>query len=681
MGWVLVASASAALCAPAPAATAQVGPGLDFAQSGVVSVTWEAVEKGEAISLCNGADKEATEPKATLAGFRFKREKEDIAPTEAIEAQVPTKRIPAGDCGEVVLKPVSEGTVVDTGSYKGTVVAVSPGFGVASVEVEITKSAEVKPAVVSGATETLGLNAVNSFTEKSLEVKEGSVLLLKGAVGDQEKLSIGEDCEKPAEGESWDTTTCPFIGNLYKDSSIIQVYVAGRVRSEDEVQRLPVRLSSSGHAVGTYEGSLDPAGTGDKEEAVKVKLTVEDDWLWAVLALLLGTAIALGVQLWSGRYRPKLELQKRGKEIAGAYGSAIEKLTAPAGTVIKLDEAKVGQYATDVESAITNYGKSVLLFDKTSDAYKEIEGSIALAEADAKVLGDADGLGASLTALRTAVDEAKDLLKKRAVKDAFELLASAEAPLQSGELGVGDATERSKLAGTLTSTLGKWRKLAERVLDDEAWLFALAQRAEDSTPKPMSDADKATLNDAAMRLLGVHNELFQIAEDADLERLRTSNRIETSFGQLSYLGAKYRVDRPPKTAAVPTKDTMDDEVVRTFGGAVDLDNPTDAKGAEVVPRKLITREASAAQLPKKLLLFAGDSAMLLIGLAVAIVTGLSLFYFGKTFGTCEDYLTVIVVGTAAQTVAKAILDNLSAFAHDFGPTMPLKPPEAKVATA
>jgi hypothetical protein len=71
--------------------------------------------------------------------------------------------------------------------------------------------------------------------------------------------------------------------------------------------------------------------------------------------------------------------------------------------------------------------------------------------------------------------------------------------------------------------------------------------------------------------------------------------------------------------------------------------------------------------PKKLSSLILDVLALVGAIAVSIIAGLSLFYFGKSFGTLEDYLTVIFAGTAAQVVSKAILEKLSVFVHDISP--------------
>jgi ABC-type Fe3+-siderophore transport system permease subunit len=59
-----------------------------------------------------------------------------------------------------------------------------------------------------------------------------------------------------------------------------------------------------------------------------------------------------------------------------------------------------------------------------------------------------------------------------------------------------------------------------------------------------------------------------------------------------------------------------------------------------------------------------DIGVVGLAFATAIVTSLTAFYFGEPWGTTEDYLTVILIGTAAQTVLKAVTDSLEQRAAD-----------------
>jgi len=51
----------------------------------------------------------------------------------------------------------------------------------------------------------------------------------------------------------------------------------------------------------------------------------------------------------------------------------------------------------------------------------------------------------------------------------------------------------------------------------------------------------------------------------------------------------------------------------------------------------------------------------ILAAASGMVTALTGFYFGKTFGTWVDYVTVIFVGTAGQAFLKPVMDALIQF--------------------
>jgi hypothetical protein len=61
-----------------------------------------------------------------------------------------------------------------------------------------------------------------------------------------------------------------------------------------------------------------------------------------------------------------------------------------------------------------------------------------------------------------------------------------------------------------------------------------------------------------------------------------------------------------------------------------------------------------------------------------VIGGLAAFYFGKTWGTVEDYLIVIFAGTGAQLVITAVLDHFSTFLHDLAPVASRTPAQITV---
>jgi hypothetical protein len=120
--------------------------------------------------------------------------------------------------------------------------------------------------------------------------------------------------------------------------------------------------------------------------------------------------------------------------------------------------------------------------------------------------------------------------------------------------------------------------------------------------------------------------------------------------------------------AIGTHELEDIGYLSTEGDALTFDEVL----AE--PVGVVVEPAKPAKLPEpRRLRIVGDCLALATTVAVSIVAGLSTFYFTASFGTFEDYLTVIVIGSAAQTLLKAVLNQTSILLHDIAPTSPAVP--------
>lgn len=676
MGWglcLIVAAFTAQACLSAPAA-AKSSRGIAFLQ-GSLTVGWKQLEAGKKVRVCNGG-RTAAQLDVRLAGFGFRH---TDAQSQAVSAYRPRKvlemtapsRVRAGRCTHLLLEPAEPRVVVDPGEYAGMVVAAAVGLGVIRQKLTILGPGQAsKPATVSGAVDVQRLDAVNSFPDHDSGLASPDLLLdLPGE--DAPPLALGAGCRELASGE-W-SDECAFIGNLYKDDDVIHVYVAGSVGVEKGVARLPIRIEGA-DAVGDYEGGLDPAGNGAEDEIVKVELSLTDSVLFAILALFVGAALGAAIKLWSGRWRLKHKLTQRAGSLAERYGAAASK----AG--VKLAVESVSHYVVKVDEAISRYSWSTLVFDTNSDGYKQIDGSLAKAEDDLRLLADHDGLCDALAELEKDVSAVEGLLvENRLVKEVPELLTRARALLEDHTYAVGDAIARSQEAKELGGALDLWCSLADRILGDEALLTALGLHAEEQGRKPAGPAQKA-LGELVVSARALHEELFRATGREDLERLRASGRLEGLHSRIAILAEEAGVERPEQAPAelLSTRQTnvvskgLRDKF-KTGRAAVKLDEA--AGTAHYEP-------ASAVEMPnRKFRLVFLDVLVLLAAASAAAVGGLAAFYFGKNWGTREDYLVVIMTGTASQLLITAVLEHFSTFMHDLAPIASATPAKVTVVSS
>ncbi|HZL48791.1 MAG TPA: hypothetical protein VFC30_07240 [Solirubrobacteraceae bacterium] len=463
------------------------------------------------------------------------------------------------------------------------------------------------------------------------------------------------------------------LGNLYQNSNLVRVSVDGpsRVNRGKGVQEVPIALHGFQHSVGTYEGTLTLPGS---TQAIKLKVTAKDAWWCAVIALLLGAVLALLTQLWNGRWQPRSVLVERATGLTSRYGPNPVR----GHDRVEMDRAKLEKYIKGVTEAVERYAESVVLIDTTSDAYKAIDASLKLAEADAAVFAGPGGLKPVLDQLEAEVETTTQVLRRVQVTDVPEILKAASALLGGDKLGVGGASKRVKESEQLLPVLIAWRELADNFANHVVSLKVLASKAN------LEKQDlKDDLTDLGVKMSGLRQQLFEAKDAADLGALRSTGRLWTALDSVALLGQKHKAGPyDPRDFDKLKKDASGNlDMKAASGQGLKAIGYSAEQGAaftfdEVIddPAGVVIEPAKPATLPeRKRLRILGDRIALGVTIVVSIVAGLSTFYFTKSFGTFTDYLTVIVIGTAAQTLLKGVLNQTSILLHDIAPSSPAVP--------
>jgi hypothetical protein len=661
----------------APAAAAESETGLAFAREQPLELSWEEFLKGTELTVCNGSRLDA-KPSAEAVEFHFKKEEEPLADSAVVTLEAGNEIAP-GRCGKLSLQATE--TVVSTGSYPGVLVVTAPGVGVARLAATIEgPPGSSEEATVSTPPEKTTLHAISSAPGADSKLQDGGEVLLPKPEAGEEDPELGRGCVPPSGAEPW-PDACAFIGNLYQGTEVIHVYIAGEARETMGAERLPVRFESGVHAIGTYEGTLDPGLTGEKEKLVSVVLSASDAWWCALAAVIVGVLLTLWFKVISSRYLPRKRLRLRADAIGPAYAPGGTPLAAPGHAGMRADPGKVDRYVSDVRKAIDDYTSKVVLVDVESDAYKKIDASLVLAHSDARALGDVDGLAKALDDLKAGVESTGKLLAEcYGVRKTPDLLAAAGAPLVAAELGVGEASERAKRAKELSSALAEWQKMAKLVFVGEALLIAVGERA-NNEKSPFEGADRRILAKAAAEQSAVRAELFHATTHDDLERLRVSNRVETAFGRLTYLCGKYQIQRPAPAREMLEKAgaNVAKEVSGSFPALVDRTFPPENRPDAWEVGQVHSSSASAATISAvKWWVPALDLVVIILGVFPAIIAALQTNFFGQTFGTFEDYLILIAAGAVAQGVVTLVLGNFGLLLHDIRAETDVVPAAATV---
>ena len=358
--------------------------------------------------------------------------------------------------------------------------------------------------------------------------------------------------------------------------------------------------------------------------------------------------------------------------------------------------AQIEDYTAAVDTAIRAYAESTWYFDANSDAYAKIVKSLDAADADVRCLEGEEGLGKSLTELEEALERlAKGLKAKLPIDRQPAIALAASALLGDGRLTVGEATTRAKKAAEFDTGIEQWTELAQALRRYEVWHRVLDELTSSTAKVNFEPDDFATLKAIYSGIAVAKNELLEASDAKQVERLAIQKRLSDVYGQLAVLGAKYNrwvVSEPvpagAKGAWPELKLEIDGEsreipaAVQGKIAEIQKQRPTEVSDADAWRENadlLLTAAAKPVELgtTKR---FVGDSLVLLLSVATGTVASLSAFYFGKTWGTVEDFLTVFFVGTAAQAFLKPVTDALAQLRGGIGPVTKSEPETAALET-
>ncbi len=671
---------------PAGASGAPFESGVVFRDQRPVSIESGAGEATRTAVLCNALGREATDLRWSLGGFQFTNsEGTAVAGGQVTSLTGTTTRLAPGACATVKIA-VAPNPGIGTGPFTGKLVVTSSGSGVARLDVSVAGPAStVTPT--KGAAETIELTATKSIPwSDSVSVDGDSALAL----------------EAPPEGKELELAKSgAFIGNLVNAGDVASVFVTGDPdKSTEGVWLLPIEVRGAADT-GEYEGTLKPTASADDKQTVKAKVKATVWWPWAVAAVLAGALLVLLPTLVGRRWKPERKLHERHRGLADSYsaaGEAFHQRFPDFAAIETPSSAPVASYAAAVDSAIRAYAKSSWYFDTTSDAYTKIVQSLDAAKADIQCLEseEEDGLGPALTELKaTLICLARELSAHLLIDRQPAIALAASALLRSDEeLVVGEATIRAQEAEKSLEAIEQWTGLAQALWRYEVWYRVIEGLVPPSEGHNFSVEDLAILKEAYATISVARNELLEAEDAEEILRLGIKERLTQIYSQLARLGAKYSVwvlsePSADSNETWPTLKLKRRGNVEDIPGAVHDELATlhqqlpDAYSNAASWRENASLRVMNPAQPVELRQtkwYVGDGLVLLLSVATGTVAALSAFYFGKTWGNFEDFITVIFVGTVAQAFLKPVTDTLAEIRGNVEPVTESDPVEAVLST-
>jgi hypothetical protein len=663
---------------------AQSESGLVFRDQRPISLQSGDTEQARTVVLCNASAITATGLIWSLTGFEFASGSKAVSIEKVITLTGNRLRLDAGGCGSATIT-VKAKPGIDSGPFTGQLVVTSAGAGIARLEISVAGQAStVVPT--QGAAATVELTATRKLLfSESVSIDGESALALKAP-------PKGKSLEVPSPGA--------FIGNLVNGGDVASVFVTGKPdkKSAEGVWLLPIEVRGAAHT-GEYEGTLTPTASADDKQIVKAKVKITDWWPWAVLAVLLGASLVVLPTLYIRRWRLESTLHARHRALSTTYASAGADFhtRCPQFAGIQTpSEADIARYSGEADSAIRTYAKSTWYFDTTSDAYAKIIQSLDDAKVDVGCLGEESGLGEELGNLDAALKQlASDLSAHLPIDRQPAIALTASALLRPGQLVVGEATIRARKAKESLKAIEQWTELAQALRRYEVWYRVLEELSVPAQGHNFSAHDLAALQEIYTAIGKARNELLEAADADVIGELGIREHLTRIYSQLAQLGAKYNrwvISEPPPAGSNQTWPTL-----KLEKGGVLENIPAEVRNKIATMQEqlpdTISDSASWRQNADVLTIsaektvelgqtkrFIGDTMVVVLSVTTGTVASLSAFYFGKTFGTVEDFLTVIFVGTAAQAFLKPVTDTLAQLRGGTEPVTKSDPQKAAATT-
>lgn len=600
---------------------------LVFEDASNLTLTWAQIEKGVAIYLFNDGNGGLESLNAALTGFNFLV---DSSPMD-IDSVVLLKY--SGDAlgvqGESILELGSK-FKPDPGQYKGVLV-VSALISDKGTTDRKSLNLTIDVPVMECALEEIKLQAVrhNPFADQATLTQDQIPLVPNGTA-------------LPVAGTA--------LGVLANGGDLADVSVAA---TDLASELITLKIDSLGD-VGTYSGKIDFSGYGLDDKTVPVEVSVTDGLLWAGSAIGVGVLLSILTVFYTQRWRYVLRLNDRLVEIPEHYDTGevvfAESVKGDEELIkYKINESAIISHKIQWTGAFARYKRSYpLLFDAASEDFKKIVDSLELAEDDARVFGE-ENLGspfaASLLKLRDKKSAFHDFLSTQYIvprKPAF--IGNAAYLLKGISLDVGEATKKKSKADEFSAMIDLWKVLALKILRYRAWGSKL-----NKLEHTMSKREKAMLKRATARVEEAGNELLDAVNLSGLSELEAAEDLKRAYRSLAYLGGRYKV-------WVSESDQMEyNEKIAEVGvwSRISEEDWDEAETFEVDLAPPINVSETIR--------WVADALVIILGVVLAVYTGLSTLYFDKNFGTLADYLGAVSLAFLTPTALTYLTETIKQF--------------------
>jgi len=415
-------------------------------------------------------------------------------------------------------------------------------------------------------------------------------------------------------------------------------------------------LGFTSPAPGSYTGKLT---VGPASTTIVLRVTH-----WVMLpgfTIFLGVLLSYAMQRYRAFARTLMLLRMRAERIVellaqaqGAFQATIARSATPIGAPslradVDRQIAAVSRDIADVRivsAALDSSNVRYVNICSTLDALESAVATFPLLATDLVALGNAVSDGRAL-----AQNPGRPSTSTTPVGSEPPVLAAAAGELVGREIATADLASSRTSVQAKAAVLRRWNGAMGQ-------LVAIIQDLEKArADQPDKIAAIEDLRASKVEL--IWRQVYDAADSAALDTALGWLPFETISGDLAaILGTPAKA--LARAAAIAASAAGANVVMQkaTIGSAFAA--AVAAFRAALTPHVLAdaeqSRRAAAAILLRIRLL---DVAFLALALAAAVVTGLNQFYYGKVFGTAQDYMLAFVWGFGTKTLLDATLSGIN----------------------
>lgn len=626
---------------------------FQFAQADPLAVSWADLESpaGVRVSVLNNT----AEPRAIQVGvldiYLKDADNADVAFDDAISIEVPP-RLPGSGRADVSLRARKPLRLKPDTTFAGQLVVFDETMNVAirrAVRIGAVRTEVVIPHVSKWAvTATRACPAFLSVCADKIQLENAVLPILT-----------------PTAGASSDFRQDRTIGYVSaRRGGGAHIVSTG---SADVLGGSGVGLGVVGlDRPGTYEGKINFSPDDAKSGTVDLTVEATDHVLWPSLALLMGFGLALIVQRVTGALLDYLALRQRIAQLNRDGMAQIATFTCA------VEEQPYAAYESNLKTSLEVEVKDLEANCKVlnawrwgklieSDDYKKLLDRLTAHEAGvealAKLPGKLDTLATARTKLQQDLVNVAVTPRGRARANGPKLMQNVAKLLDPAAASNGGAAMPLAELPALLDRIEKAESLTANWMTLQRQVCRLCHDA-----TALIDANGASpyiddIRRLRLRISQAWIELWSAESAAELLSFRTEATLESAARELSALRELVTPPVESRTATVT-------------GESATLFSPIGWFQSQLAPTfarifRPWTVEPPAD--PSARVTFYGraraqwTTAVLTVGLLAALLAGLTALYFGKPFGTVEDYLSALTWGLSAKILADLVTSRLASY--------------------